>query len=119
MIWAPFTHQAQLLSQKLVGCPLHSAGIFVPFSIRGAACLPLWMLCSRSVHRSRFYLFIYLLLHYLFKKFLLFICAYDLWVISPPFPRFPSPYPLPLLPTLWLPSRNYFALIFNFVEERV
>jgi hypothetical protein len=40
--------------------------------------------------------FIYLFL------FLLLICAYNDWVISPP-----------------LPGRNYFALISNFVEERV
>jgi hypothetical protein len=41
------------------------------------------------------YLFIYL-----------FACAYNVWVISPPSP--------PLIP-----SRNYFALISNFVVERV
>jgi hypothetical protein len=35
---------------------------------------------------------------------------------SPP----PShPHPLPLTPTPSLPSRNYFALISNFVEERI
>jgi hypothetical protein len=49
---------------------------------------------------------------------LLFICAF----ISPPGPH-PLPYhplhPLPLPPTSWTPGRNYFALISNFVEERV
>jgi hypothetical protein len=30
-----------------------------------------------------------------------------------------SPHPLPLPPTPSLPGRNYFALISNFVEERV
>jgi hypothetical protein len=37
--------------------------------------------------------------------FFLFICAYNAWVISPPTPS--------------IPGRNYFALISNFVEERV
>jgi hypothetical protein len=54
-----------------------------------------------------------------FFIFLLFLCAYNAWVNSPPCPH-PLPYhpvhPLPLSPT---PSRNYFALISNFVEERV
>jgi hypothetical protein len=53
---------------------------------------------------------------------LLFICAYKAWVISPPCPH-PHPYhplhPLPLPPTPSIPGRNYFALISNFVEERV
>jgi hypothetical protein len=53
---------------------------------------------------------------------LLFICAYKAWVISPPCPH-PLPYyplcPLPLPPTPSIPSRNYFALISNFVKERV
>jgi hypothetical protein len=53
---------------------------------------------------------------------LLFICAYKAWVISPPCPH-PLPYhplcPLPLAPTPSIPSRNYFALISNFVVERV
>jgi hypothetical protein len=52
---------------------------------------------------------------------LLFICAYKAWVISPPCPH-PLPYhplcPLLLSPTS-IPSINYFALISNFVEERV
>jgi hypothetical protein len=52
----------------------------------------------------------------------LFICAYNVWVISPLFSH-PFPYhplrPLPLPPTSSLPSRNYFALISNFVEERI
>jgi hypothetical protein len=46
-----------------------------------------------------------------FFFFLLFICAYKAWVISPPCPH-PLPYhllrPLPLLPTPSIPSRNYF-----------
>jgi hypothetical protein len=54
--------------------------------------------------------------------FLLFICAYKAWVMSPPCPH-PLPYhplwPLPLPPTSWIPGKNYFALISNFVEERV
>jgi hypothetical protein len=54
--------------------------------------------------------------HHFFKPkvivlyfFLLFICMYNVWVISP----------LPLPPTPSLPGRNYFALISNFVEERI
>jgi hypothetical protein len=43
---------------------------------------------------------------------LLFIRAYNAWVISPS-----CPHPLP--PTHSIPGRNYFALISNFVEERV
>jgi hypothetical protein len=54
--------------------------------------------------------------------FLLFICACNVWVISPPCLH-PLPYhllhPLPLPPNPSVPSRNYFALISNFVEERV
>jgi hypothetical protein len=53
---------------------------------------------------------------------LLFICAYNTWVISPPCPH-PLSYhplrPLSLPPTPLIPGRNYFALISNFVEERV
>jgi hypothetical protein len=53
---------------------------------------------------------------------LLFICAYKAWVISPPY-HHPLPYhplrPLPLPPTPSIPSKNYFALISNFVEEKV
>jgi hypothetical protein len=53
---------------------------------------------------------------------LLFICIYKAWVISPPCPH-PLPYhplhPLLLLPTPSITSRNYFALISNFVEERL
>jgi hypothetical protein len=53
---------------------------------------------------------------------LLFICAYNAWVISPPCPH-SLPYhpfcPLPLPTTPSIPGRNYFALISNFVEERV
>jgi hypothetical protein len=59
---------------------------------------------------------------FFFSFLLLFICAYKAWVISPPCPH-PLPYhplhPLPLLPTPSIPSRNYFALISNFVVERV
>jgi hypothetical protein len=51
---------------------------------------------------------------------LLFICAYKAWVISPPCPHH-LPYhplrPLPLPPSI--PNINYFALISNFVVERV
>jgi hypothetical protein len=60
------------------------------------------------------YLFIYL--------FLLFICAYNAWVISSPCPHplpYHPPHPFPLSPTTLIPRRNYFALISNFVEERV
>jgi hypothetical protein len=60
--------------------------------------------------------------HYSLFFLLLFICAYKAWVISPPCPH-PLPYhplcPLPLSPTPSIPSRNYFALISNFVVERV
>jgi hypothetical protein len=45
---------------------------------------------------------------------LLFICAYNAWVISSPYPHL-----LPLPPTPLIPGRNYFALISNFVEEKV
>jgi hypothetical protein len=59
---------------------------------------------------------------FLFIIYLLLICAYKAWVISSPCPH-PLPYhplhPLPLLPTPSIPSRNYFALISNFVVERV
>jgi hypothetical protein len=59
---------------------------------------------------------------FLFFIVLLFICAYKAWVISPSCPH-PLPYhphhSLPLLPTPSIPSRNYFALISNFVEERI
>jgi hypothetical protein len=52
---------------------------------------------------------------------ILFVCAYNVWVISAPFPS-PPPFHTALslspLPPL-LPGRNYFALISNFVEERV
>jgi hypothetical protein len=63
-----------------------------------------------------FYLFFYFLI------VLLFICAYNVWVISPPCPH-PLPYhplcPLTFPTTPSIPSRNYFALISNFVVERV
>jgi hypothetical protein len=57
-----------------------------------------------------------------FLLFILFLCAYNLWVISPPFPHLLpyTPYrPFPLPPTFSLPGRNYFALISNFVEKRL
>jgi hypothetical protein len=66
---------------------------------------------KRVMWALKWYLFIYLF-------FVLFICAYNVWVVSLPFPR-PFPKPLPFPPTPLLPGRNYFALIFNFVEERV
>jgi hypothetical protein len=51
-----------------------------------------------------------------------YVCAYKAWFISPPCPH-SLPYhplhPLPLPPTPSIPSRNYFALISNFVVERV
>jgi hypothetical protein len=63
-------------------------------------------------------LYLYFLLIFIV---LLFICACNAWVISPPCPH-PLPYhplhPLLLHPPL-IPGRNYFALISNFVEERV
>jgi hypothetical protein len=49
---------------------------------------------------------------FLFFFLLLFICAYKAWIISPPYPH-PLPYH-PLRPLLL-----NFALISNFVEERV
>jgi hypothetical protein len=59
---------------------------------------------------------------YLFIIVLLFTCAYNAWVISPPCPH-PLPYHplhhLPLSPIPSIPGRNYLALISNFVEERV
>jgi hypothetical protein len=57
---------------------------------------------------------------FFFIFLLLFICAYKAWFISPPCPH-PLPYhPLhPLLLPPSIPSRNYFALISNFVVERV
>jgi hypothetical protein len=59
-------------------------------------------------------------LFFFFIVLLLFICAYKAWFISTPCPH-PLPYhplhPLPLPPSI--PNRNYFALISNFVVERV
>jgi hypothetical protein len=81
--------------------------------------------------KTGFYLFIFSIIYFFyfvnlqensfFKFFILFICAYNIWVISPSFPH-PLPYPpAPSLvpPTPSLPGRNYFAIISNFVEERV
>jgi hypothetical protein len=56
-----------------------------------------------------------ILFYLFFSFFIIFICAYNVWVISAPFPQ-PPPLPPPN-PTL--PGRNYFALISSFVEERV
>jgi hypothetical protein len=71
------------------------------------------------------FFFFFFSFNYIFFSFffiLLFICAYKAWVISPPCPH-PLPYhplhPLPVPPTPSIPSRNYFALISNFVVERV
>jgi hypothetical protein len=50
------------------------------------------------------------------------ICAHNAWVIATPYLH-PIPYqplhPLPLSSTPSIPSRNYFALISNFVEESI
>jgi hypothetical protein len=54
--------------------------------------------------------------------FLLFLCAYNAWVTSPPCPHslpYHPHHPLSLPHTSSIPGRNYFALISNFVEERV
>jgi hypothetical protein len=68
---------------------------------------------------SEFQVLLWSLIHFFL---LLFICAYKAWFISPPCPH-PLPYhplhPLPLPPNPSIPSRNYFALISNFVVERV
>jgi hypothetical protein len=60
--------------------------------------------------------FTFLFYFFLIEKniYLLFICAYNVCVISPPFPN-----SLPHSPTPLFPDRNYFALISNFVEGRV
>jgi hypothetical protein len=53
--------------------------------------------------------------------FFLFICAYNVWVLSRSFPL-PPPLPsrsFPYPPIPSLPGRNYFALNSSFVEERV
>jgi hypothetical protein len=59
---------------------------------------------------------------FIYFLFLLFTCAYNVWVISPPYSR-PAPSlslrSLPLPTTPLIPGRNYFALISNFVEERL
>jgi hypothetical protein len=70
-----------------------------------------------------FQLFFLIIILFIYLFFiLLFICAYKAWVISLPCPH-PLPYhplrPLPLPPTPSIPSRNYFALISNFVVEKV
>jgi hypothetical protein len=55
-----------------------------------------------------FFYFFYSYVHTMFESFL-----------PPPPHLLPFHRLLPLLPTPLLPSRNYFALISNFVEERV
>jgi hypothetical protein len=76
------------------------------------------MVCPQGIV-THFYLFVFV---FFFIFLLLFICAYKAWFISPPCPH-PLPYhplhPLPHPPTPSIPSRNYFALISNFVVERV
>jgi hypothetical protein len=58
--------------------------------------------------------------YFSFFFLLLFICAYKAWFISPPCPH-PSltTHSAPSLSPPSIPSRNYFALISNFVEETV
>jgi hypothetical protein len=70
-----------------------------------------------TISKIRVFIFFNFLI---FFFLLLFICAYRAWFISPPCPH-PLPYhPLLLLPLPPpIPSRNYFALISNFVVERV
>jgi hypothetical protein len=46
---------------------------------------------------------------------ILFVCAYNVWVISPPFP--PAPPLLPLTPRY--PAETILPLSLNFVEGRV
>jgi hypothetical protein len=75
---------------------------------------PLFVLLMENHFKKNYLKFIYFLL--------LFTYAYKAWVISPPCPH-PHPYhplrSLPLPPTPSIPSINYFALISNFVVERV
>jgi hypothetical protein len=85
--------------------------------------LPISSLAHSLIFGSLAFFFFILGLHCTsFYFILLFICAYKAWVISPPCPN-PLPYhPLPPPcppPTPSIPSRNYFALISNFVVERV
>jgi hypothetical protein len=56
-----------------------------------------------------------IMLSFLFLFFCLFICAYIVWAISPPYSKFP-PSP-PNHPSL--PGRICSAPISNFVEERI
>jgi hypothetical protein len=56
-----------------------------------------------------------------FFNFIIHMCIQGLGHFSPcphPLPYYPL-HPLPLFPTPSIPSRNYFALISNFVVERV
>jgi hypothetical protein len=77
---------------------------------------------SSTLFPSENWVSFYLLIYLIFKIFILFICAYIVWVISPPFPLLhPLPPRVPSLTPSYplLPGRNYSALISNFVEERV
>jgi hypothetical protein len=58
---------------------------------------------------------------FIFFNFIIHICIQGLRHFSPlpPPPPLPPTPPLPLPPTPSIPSRNYFALISNFVVERV
>jgi hypothetical protein len=47
------------------------------------------------------------------------MCIQRLDNFSPFHHLFPYPHPLPPPPTPWLPGRNYFALVSNFVEENI
>jgi hypothetical protein len=50
---------------------------------------------------------------YFFFFIILFICTYNVWVISPPFPRpLPFPYPLPL-PSFHILSNTWYCLSFD------
>jgi hypothetical protein len=119
------------LQKLLFWCPSPSPPIFLlfVFEIGSHLCSPHWprthdLLASASFVARDYrcappcpasLLFLTVVLDILLKKFfILFICAYNVWVISPHFPR---PLPLPLIPSL--PGRNYSALISSFVEERV
>jgi hypothetical protein len=51
------------------------------------------------------------------RTFFFIICTYNVWVISPPFPLPSTSSFSP--PTPSFPGRNYFALLSNFVEERI
>jgi hypothetical protein len=66
--------------------------------------------------------FLFFYIYYILLLLLLFICAYKARVISPLCPHPLTYHPLRSLPlptTPSIPGRNYFALISNFVVERV